>query len=480
MHRKDDINMRRIALALIFALLVACTPEASEPIPTPSPTPTSTPSPTPTLAPTSETELSDTSDSAIVYDPVAHNFMPYDQPFGYGNMLSREQVLEDYLYMWQTLEDNAPYLAYMSDYPQWTDNTPQEIKARHEQKIKELPDFITLERYQDLFSAALSELERTGHIYVVNGSLHSLLQIVYDESALAEMDSADKRNISHRLSGLVKNQKTLEYYQYNESTSSNSGSDTADGSNKLQEIFDREIQFDIKDGSPYVKISAFGSAPAEVFLEYVDYAVERLKAFCEENKDAENIIIDIRGNGGGSTKIWEDGLVTPLQSSDTLIYYQLLSSISGSLNTYLWDGKHPESPSNEWEEKFPSIKNQYTSRFNALYLREKVYNGERVGFDGRIWLLVDRWCFSSSEMLTSLSKQTGFATVVGTQTGGSGITGSTPYTFPLPNSGMLIYYEPWYGFNDDGTCNQIVGTEPDIDVGKRDALEVCMELIAAG
>ena len=74
-------------------------------------------------------------------------------------------------------------------------------------------------------------------------------------------------------------------------------------------------------------------------------------------------------------------------------------------------------------------------------------------------------------------KETGFATLVGSRTGGSG-AGSFPLWFALPNSGLLISYEAYYAFNDDGTCNQVVGTKPDIEVKNgQTALEACLEAI---
>ena len=162
---------------------------------------------------------------------------------------------------------------------------------------------------------------------------------------------------------------------------------------------------------------------------------------------------------------------------------------NSGLNKYLWGGEKRTDITDDWRRYYPNVGD--IARFDAATLQENVisravfdeYFGDTgyAGFDGKVWLLVDGGCYSASEEFTVFCKQTGFATVIGTQTRGGGIGSGNPYVFPLPNSGMLIYYEPWYGFNDDGSCNQIIGAMPDMDIGgsRRDAFQFCMELILA-
>ena len=50
----------------------------------------------------------------------------------------------------------------------------------------------------------------------------------------------------------------------------------------------------------------------------------------------------------------------------------------------------------------------------------------------------------------------------------------------LPWSGLLIYYDPYLGFNPDGTCNGIYGTMPDCETSAATALTDCLALIRQG
>ena len=56
-------------------------------------------------------------------------------------------------------------------------------------------------------------------------------------------------------------------------------------------------------------------------------------------------------------------------------------------------------------------------------------------------------------------------------------TSSSP---TLPWSGLIVYYDPHIGFNPDGSCNGIIGTQPDYEVDAVTALTECLKLIEAG
>ena len=86
-----------------------------------------------------------------------------------------------------------------------------------------------------------------------------------------------------------------------------------------------------------------------------------------------------------------------------------------------------------------------------------------MGFSGRIYLLVDREVYSAAEALAAFAKATGWATIVGPGTGGSGIGGEPVYV-SLPNSRLVVKSILTVGLNPDGTVNQLVGTTPDVYV----------------
>ena len=72
-------------------------------------------------------------------------------------------------------------------------------------------------------------------------------------------------------------------------------------------------------------------------------------------------------------------------------------------------------------------------------------------------------------------------TLVGTQTGGVSGTMTPPanMTAAMPNSGMMMRYAPFYFINEDGTCLNVEGTHPDIEIGPEETpMERCLQEIA--
>jgi len=104
---------------------------------------------------------------------------------------------------------------------------------------------------------------------------------------------------------------------------------------------------------------------------------------------------------------------------------------------------------------------------------------DSVGFDGRVFLLVDGDVYSSAEMFAVWAKATKWATLVGTRTRGDGI-GFDPGLVALPNSGIVVRYSEDMGINPDGSVNEESQTVPDVVVHQTVADEqVRLKLMAS-
>lgn len=85
--------------------------------------------------------------------------------------------------------------------------------------------------------------------------------------------------------------------------------------------------------------------------------------------------------------------------------------------------------------------------------------------------------------LVHFAKGNELCTLVGTQTGRASST-MTPIppanmTAAMPNSGMMMRYAPFYFINEDGTCLNVEGTHPDIEIGPEETpMERCLQEIA--
>jgi hypothetical protein len=98
-----------------------------------------------------------------------------------------------------------------------------------------------------------------------------------------------------------------------------------------------------------------------------------------------------------------------------------------------------------------------------LKFHELIEPKDSINFKGKIYLLIDRKVYSSSEMFAVFAKDTGFATLVGETTGGDGI-GQDPLLCALPKSGYVLRFSSVMGLTADGSCDEEHKTEPDIKV----------------
>lgn len=211
-----------------------------------------------------------------------------------------------------------------------------------------------------------------------------------------------------------------------------------------------------KDKIAYIKISSFS-------YEYVDKDKEGIYSFFKSIKDYPYLIIDIRGNGGGSESYYIENIVSPLIDKEMSAEFYLLFRGGKEIRPFLTSKKILKKSINKLPKglNYPEeIKDMFAGFIKS---ERKIHPQNSVGFKGKIYLLVDDRVYSSAETFSAFSKASGFATLIGTETGGDGI-GIDPAFLVLPNSGLLIRFSIDMGLNPDGTSNEEYHTQPDIYV----------------
>lgn len=138
------------------------------------------------------------------------------------------------------------------------------------------------------------------------------------------------------------------------------------------------------------------------------------------------------------------------------------------------------------EDEYPQLDRKSLENCDGVATKTYVHdftdveNPDKKEFNGRIWLLVDSVNFSSSEMFVQFAKDNDIFTLVGTQTAGGGcsIAGPANMDAAMPNCGMLVRFSPFYFLNEDGTCNDVEGTHPDIEIESGEtAMQRCLKEI---
>lgn len=388
-------------------------------------------------------------------------------------VLTKEQALEDYDYIWAGVEANFPYLDEIDDA---LDIDWRGVKTQYRDKLEGACSTrgITQTNYMHIIKECFGNFRSLGHLYVIESDMYYSMISAFENIAQDEGGKFFAKYLD-----VIKSPLIERFYALRGRGAAQQGGGSAELTlEQIRGEVDKTVQTGERDGVPYAKISAFMWTDSRG----MDMAIERLKTFCADNISASDIIIDVRSNGGGSDVVWMSGLVEPLISQKTA-HRKLMGYKSGGINEFFIgdDGFSDDSyitlESGAWKEYFPHVSREALEPFDKFVIATTELKPIGAGFGGRIWVLTDSGCFSSTDAFAGFCKQTGFATLVGETTGGNGL-GSQPFVITAPNSGMLVYYEAFFAFNEDGSCNGITGTKPDIAVGKgEDALEACLAAI---
>ena len=325
----------------------------------------------------------------------------------------------------------------------------------------------------------LGEFGGAGHLSVLDGSGYALYEdtLLAGQSLLSaaeQQQTAPLRQVlesplSSRTYSLLDRShagfRTViglkeEYQEAQDSTAQPAG--TA-GSGLTTEI--------LADGqAAYLKIESFS-------LTSYEPARAELEEFFGEIREIPNLILDLRGNGGGSDRFWEDLLVEPIAAREYESERWYLLSLNEDTRSYVEAlGLEPEELSALPQALF---RPEY-GRFTHCVQDTTRFEPAAEPYTGRIWLLVDDSVYSAAENFAFFCKNSGFAALVGTPTGGDGGI-ADPLLFSLPESGLIVRFSVFYGLNPDGSGNEACGTQPDYTVPEgADALDYCLELIGSG
>lgn len=388
------------------------------------------------------------------------------------NIISLEDALAEYDYMWKVLEENYPFLRMAERKNSFSVDA---LKANYRNQIEELgPDQIDFCEYYEILQGCIGKFGGLGHL--------KLLSPVAYETYLRDLEAAKQ-------SGAMMNMQKWSLELYNDpvvkkryaflagkyDVRSNGGDGTASRSSAENLNFKN-----INEDTAYVRIRSF-------MTENIEKDREKLSAWFAENADKKNVIIDITGNGGGNDSYWMNLIIAP-NIEDTLRYSSYFITPYGedSREQFAVNGVRVENLSPDVDKllELPQINKEDLS--GAKYFGKTSYAVEPVhekkSCSGRFFLLVDNRVSSASDGFARFCRETGFATVVGHRTGGDS-GGGNVFIAKLPVSGLLMKYRARNSLNGDGSSNVEFGTTPDVEIPKERGylntkiLEFCLDYI---
>lgn len=401
-----------------------------------------------------------------------------NQKFAAGQ-LTRDELLADYDAMWQNMYESYPFWGVLErsrpDNPAYY----KEVIAKYRQQLQnssQTGDLLMLEFLEIVANSIYEACGTVGHVSIVNADFYR------DDLSLYKSYAAEMPELQPWLEALDK-PEVAEFYNYydflmelwlkqaglTDSQANDTNPDTENADELPPNLFMQRIGVDNK--TAYICVYSFAD-------NYIESDMPQIQAFMQTAADCDNLIIDIRENGGGNTAYWEQAFVgpnieKPLQSRliRLMCDTDLTRKFYGS--DYAISGLTPEQVQN-----FADMTALQQEDLANLTLAREIFveiepDANSEPFKGQIWLLVGPQVYSSAESFAVFCKQTGFATLVGQPTGGSNSGGGI--LFELPNTHLLVEFDVEYCLNSDGSCNMETGTTPDIVAD--DALEAVLALI---
>jgi len=206
-----------------------------------------------------------------------------------------------------------------------------------------------------------------------------------------------------------------------------------------------------------------------------------------------HLIIDVRGNPGGFVWYFDEVVAQPLipPGSGLFAYFHHFY-IGGAYNLAFMEagrrwarGREPFDPQdpgrhftrNHLTPEVIQDIGQKDYRFVEMHRVLALPSDYRSPFDGKIWMLVDGGMFSASQMVAAFYKDAGFATLVGETTGGMVPTPWGSNFFALPNTGIIIRYDPTFVTDRHGRPLEYGTTPHYFNRPGMDALETVLAMI---
>ena len=401
--------------------------------------------------------------------------------------LTAAERAEDFHNFWDILRNAYPMLPYLERKGAQAD----EVEAEYAERLNELALSDDPQSSINFYAEQIRRLEgaegMVGHLSVV-GLSNDLLNSDYQTYCyMKEQQQSDPWQ--QMMSSFFENPAVLQFYQLKKEA-------REDESKPPSMKIPNNLSFmsNAAENWAYVAIHSFLNDRNDDEAPLRDFFVS------SEKLGIRNMIVDLRGNLGGYNDYWLNNIVAPnirqpLQIENIGLYqenyrtrpfmaYYASTSFEEDMAAMLEAGPLPSLIFN-WnrrERKLPPLPALVESDVSGL---DKAFQEtirvdkteEQPLFTGQFWLLCDRDSYSASEYFLSFAKRTGFARIVGEESGGDGSCVVTIYSL-LPNSGLLLRYNVLYGLNPDGSCSEERATAPDVPVTPgEDALSRCLELI---
>lgn len=195
-----------------------------------------------------------------------------------------------------------------------------------------------------------------------------------------------------------------------------------------------------------------------------------VKERISEYSGYENIVIDLRGNGGGISDFYKNYIYPALYKDDTVFEvtgYIPKNSYTDRLYSDFFEmligtdvNDLSFSNTNEYPDEMYDCNN---GEYYKYTLTRDFHGDSSLSYsdDRNVYYIVNYATCSSADEIAQVVKSCNLGKVVGTNTEGEGLIFGVCCDW-MPNSLLMYMYSPTYVIDDEGVDNSLYGTQPDI------------------
>lgn len=182
-------------------------------------------------------------------------------------------------------------------------------------------------------------------------------------------------------------------------------------------------------------------------------------------RDCENVAFCVTDDGGGAATYWRELIVRPNISgtiSSVILSAYKSSELTGAYIVKTEDGEVFQGPAAQ--DRLAALGlGLLPGNFDRLYEEiVTITNEGAAALNGKIWLFIDGNTKYGAEGLASYCARTGFAELIGSQSGGEGYFGVGAVVETLPKSRFIINFLALRTLNPEGGADILAGTKPRI------------------
>lgn len=376
--------------------------------------------------------------------------------------LTNKEMVDDFNYVFEELKANYPFFDVLKR------EQNVDFLANYNIYLKRVKEAKTDEEFIDIMTGIMGELNnhhaRIADEDYVKNTLDYFSKNWNSPSIYYEFLNLNKQ--------VVRNRYKIEGIQTREARAENIKLATSIIKNKQESNMVLDTS---NEGIAILKIN--GMVDPDKFAADQDV----LNEFLRNKHLYKALVIDIRENYGGNMEYWQKFLLPKILTSQKSVTNHLFFKDSDKAKLILAeDTLNVEKLSNV---DISGVKLDYARNLKKFdyYIRDEISispddTNKDYGFEGNIYLLVDKAVFSAAEGMASFIKHSQAATLVGEKTGGDGITLGV-INDVMPNSGLVFTYTNTLGYAPDGSINAEKKTKPDIQSGSfRNSIETITEI----